>query len=80
MLGWLEHLSNQGRLREVGLFSVEKRRCQGNCMMAFQYLKGPVGMLRKDSLSGIVVIGQKVMALNEKRAALNYMLGRNSSQ
>lgn len=68
MLERLEHLSNQGRLREVVSFSMEKRRRQGDCMVAFQYLKGPVGKLWKDTLSRIVVTGQVVMALKEKRA------------
>ncbi|KFQ78525.1 hypothetical protein N335_02215, partial [Phaethon lepturus] len=39
MIGGMEQLCCEDRLRELGLFSLEKRRLQGDLLAAFQYFK-----------------------------------------
>ncbi len=40
MIKGLDHLSYDDRLRDLGLFSLEKRGIRRDILTAFQYLKG----------------------------------------
>ena len=68
MIQGMEHLSYKDRLRGLGLFSLEKRRLQGDLIVAFQYPKGGgEGGIRKRgqvALAGPVVVRQGEKGLN----------------
>ena len=74
MIKGLEHLSYEDRLRELGLFSLEKRRHWGDHIVAFRYWRELISRRVTDFVHGQIVIEQQGMALNLKRGNLGYML------
>ncbi|KAJ7422109.1 hypothetical protein BTVI_15397 [Pitangus sulphuratus] len=53
MIRGLENLCCEEKLRESGLLSLEKRKCQGDLITAFQYLKGSPRELQRDFNKGM---------------------------
>jgi len=70
MIRGLQHLPYKDRLRELGLFSLEKRRLWEDPIAAFLYQKGPTGKKRRDFLQGQIATGRREMVLNWMTADL----------
>ena len=63
MIRGLERLSYEDRLRELSLFSLEKRRLRGDLIAAFQFLKGAYRQ-EASQLFKRVMAGQGEMVLS----------------
>jgi len=64
MLRELEHLCYEERLRELGLFTLEKRRLREDLKAAFPYLQGASKQDEDRLLVGPVATGHRVEVLN----------------
>ena len=60
----LEHLPYKDRLRELGLFSLEKRMLWDDLIAAFQYLKGAYKQEGNQLFERVITAGQGEMVLS----------------
>ena len=70
MIQGMEYLSDEDKLKELGLF---QRRLRDDLIAAFQYLKGTYRKEGADTLAGSVVIEQGEMVSSSRRVDLGKM-------
>lgn len=70
MIRVMEHFSYEDYLKELGLFSLQKRRLWRNLIAASQCLKGLYKKGRTNFLAGLFAIGKKFIVLYRRRVDL----------